>query len=78
MTTETERAEYVRAVFREIALTLAGVFSLYDVNDEAIQAITRGVLDVFEAHASPEILEPPSRTHPAVSDMIARINGDAE
>ncbi|MCG8419846.1 MAG: hypothetical protein MJE77_18075 [Proteobacteria bacterium] len=66
----------VRKIFREIALTLAGVFSLYEVDDDAIRAITRGVLDVFESHTDAGLPHQSAQQHPAVTEMLAAIEGE--
>ncbi len=74
---EMEQMEYTRQIFREIALTLAGIISLYEVEDNVVKAITQGVLDVFESYAAPDEFVMGTRPHPAVTEMLDRIEGDS-
>jgi hypothetical protein len=56
MTTQDER-DALRAAFREVTLTLLGVFDMYDADPAIETAIARGLGDVVRARLS-EIARP--------------------
>lgn len=79
---EQEIQDELRRAFRQVVLTLGGIFSIYDADDDLIWAVTRGLDQVFAAHlrspetcASPskEHPEPRPRPHPAVVELLASL-----
>ena len=56
MTTQEER-DALRKVFREVTLTLLGVFEMYDAEPVIETAIARGLGDVLRARL-PEVARP--------------------
>lgn len=58
MTTQEER-DALRKVFREVTLTLLGVFEMYDADPAIETAIARGLGDVLRARL-PEVARPPA------------------
>lgn len=56
MTTQEER-DGLRKVFREVTLTLLGVFEMYDADPAIETAIARGLGDVLRARL-PEVTRP--------------------
>jgi hypothetical protein len=56
MTTPDERSE-LRATFREVTLTVLGVFEMYEADPAIATAIARGIGDVLRARL-PEIARP--------------------
>jgi hypothetical protein len=56
MTTQEER-DAVRKMFREVTLTLLGVFEMYDADPAIDTAIARGLGDVLRARL-PEVARP--------------------
>jgi hypothetical protein len=56
MTTHDERSE-LRATFREVTLTVLGVFEMYEADPAIATAIARGLGDVLRARL-PEIARP--------------------
>ncbi len=56
MTTQEER-NALRKVFREVTLTLLGVFEMYDADPAIETAIARGLGDVLRARL-PELARP--------------------
>lgn len=56
MTTPDERSE-LRATFRDVTLTVLGVFEMYEADPAIATAIARGIGDVMRARL-PEIARP--------------------
>lgn len=76
----------LRRAFRQVVLTLGGIFSVYDADDDLIWAVTRGLDQVFVAHLCPpeggaspgkEHPEPRPRPHPAVVELLASLEPPA-
>ena len=83
---EQEIKDELRRAFRQVVLTLGGIFSIYDADDDLIWAVTRGLDQVFAAHlrqavsTSPdgkEHPEPRPRPHPAVVELLASLEPPA-
>jgi hypothetical protein len=49
---ESTTAPSLPGVFRELTLTLLGVFEVYDVPPETTTAVARGLGEVFRTHLS--------------------------
>ena len=50
---EQDTNDEIRQAFRQIVLTLGGIFSVYDADDDLVWAVTRGLDQVFAAHLRP-------------------------
>jgi len=81
MMSERERRQELREIFRQLVLTLGGIFAVYDADDDLIWAVTRALDQVFEAHLAPAADEPIEwasarhhRPHPAVVELLAAID----
>ena len=80
---EHDRRQELREIFRQVVLTLGGIFSVYDADDELVWAVTRSLDQVFEAHLGPvasdvdddfEAERLKRRPHPAVVELLASID----
>ena len=72
--------EELRQAFRQVVLTIGGIFSVYQVDDDLVWAITRGLDQVIAAHLRPTRGTPSRvvkqrrsrpRPHPAVVELLA-------
>jgi len=76
------RRQELREIFRQVVLTLGGIFSVHDADDELIWAVTRGLDQVFETHLGPVRTDVDDgaaervrrRPHPAVVELLASID----
>lgn len=68
----------LRAIFRQITVTLGGLFAVYEADDELIWAVTRELGELFAAHLEPQREEAGrgewSRPHPALVELLARLD----
>lgn len=72
--------EELRQAFRQVVLTIGGIFSVYQVDDDLVWAITRGLDRVIAAHLRPARGTPSKaakqpgnrpRSHPAIVELLA-------
>ncbi len=73
MTTQEER-DALRKVFREVTLTLLGVFEMYDADPAIETAIARGLSDVLRVRL-PEVARPrAAKGHAALRALLNEID----
>lgn len=80
---EHDRRRELREIFRQVVLTLGGIFSVYDADDDLVWAVTRSLDQVFETHLGPVAGDVDDgsraegikrRPHPAVVELLASID----
>lgn len=75
---QTRTCDELREIFRQITLTLGGIFAVYEANDELMWTVTRELRLIFAAHleALPEERGHASRPrpHPAVIELLASLD----
>lgn len=74
---EPKTREALEGIFREIACTLGGIFSVYGADDELLWTITRELDRIFAAHLAPAPDEHARAArphpHPAVVELLASL-----
>jgi hypothetical protein len=66
----------LRAIFRQITLTLGGLFAVYEADDELMWAVTRELGKIFAIHLEPRAEGPEKRPrpHPALVELLASLD----
>ncbi|MCG8417266.1 MAG: hypothetical protein MJE77_04895 [Proteobacteria bacterium] len=75
-----EQRELITNIFRDVTLRMSGVFSVHHPRDELVWAVTRELRCIFDSYVEQEAdsVDPIPRGHPAVLDLLDRIDRIAD